>query len=73
LNQLDSGQVKIAGLVAAAFGASLLSIIIWCWRTYKDIHLSSTFIHSFIPDITPLQVHFCSEALPTTALILCRS
>src|SRR6218665_2732839 len=32
-------------------------------------------IHSFIPDISiaPLQVHYYSEALPATALILCRS
>jgi len=32
-------------------------------------------IHSFIPDISiaPLQVHYYSEALPTTALILCQS
>jgi len=32
-------------------------------------------IHSFIPDISiaPLQVHYYSEALPTTALILCKS
>jgi len=32
-------------------------------------------IHSFIPDISiaPLQVHYYSEALQTTALILCRS
>ena len=31
--------------------------------------------HSFIPDISiaPLQVHYYSEALLTTALILCRS
>jgi len=33
------------------------------------------FIHSFIEDISiaPLQVHYYSEALPTTALILYRS
>jgi len=33
------------------------------------------FIHSFIPDISiaPLQVHYYSEALLTTALTLCRS
>ena len=32
-------------------------------------------IRSFIPDISiaPLQVHYYSEALPTTILILCRS
>jgi len=39
-------------------------------------HKSYHFIHSFIPDISiaPLQVHYYySEALPTTALILCRS
>jgi len=32
-------------------------------------------MHSFIQDIsiTPLQAHNYSEALPTTALILCRS
>jgi len=32
-------------------------------------------MHSFIPDISivPLQFHYYSEALPTTALILCRS
>src|SRR6218665_2094126 len=32
-------------------------------------------IHSFIPDnpIAPLQIHYDSEALPTTALILCRN
>src|SRR6218665_1377420 len=32
-------------------------------------------LHSFIPDISiaPLQVHCFSEALPTTALRLCRS
>ena len=31
--------------------------------------------HSFIPDISiaPLQVHYYSEMLPTTALILCQS
>ena len=35
-------------------------------------HSSRTF-HSFIPDISiaPFQVHYYSEALPTTALILC--
>jgi len=35
----------------------------------------STFIHSFILNISiaPLQVHHYSEALPTTALIQCRS
>jgi len=32
-------------------------------------------VHSFIPDIyiASLQVHYYSKALPTTALILCRS
>jgi len=32
-------------------------------------------IHSFIPDISiaPLQVHYYSEVLSTTALILCQS
>jgi len=32
-------------------------------------------IHSFIQDISmvPLQAHYYSEALPLTALILCRS
>jgi len=32
-------------------------------------------IRSFIPDVSiaPLQVHYYSEALPTTALILCPS
>jgi len=32
-------------------------------------------VHSLIPDISiaPLQVHDYSEALPTTALILCLS
>src|SRR6218665_1066174 len=32
-------------------------------------------VHSFIPDISvvPLQIHYYSEALPTTALILCHS
>jgi len=37
--------------------------------------MESSLIHSFIPDIsiaTP-QVHYYSEALPTSALILCRS
>src|SRR6218665_2722654 len=34
-----------------------------------------SFVHSFVPDISiaPLQVHYCSEVLPTTARILCRS
>jgi len=34
-----------------------------------------TIHHSFNPDIStvPLQVHYYSEALPTTALILCGS
>jgi len=34
-----------------------------------------SFIHSLIPDIyiAPLQLHYYSEALTTTALILCRS
>jgi len=37
--------------------------------------LRIVFIHSFIQDISkaPLQVHYYSEVLPTTALILCRS
>jgi len=32
-------------------------------------------VHSFILDISivPLQIYYYSEALPTTALILCRS
>jgi len=32
-------------------------------------------IHSFIPDISiaPVEVHYYSEALSTTALMLCRS
>jgi len=32
-------------------------------------------MHSFIPDnyVAPLQVRYYSEALPTTALIMCRS
>jgi len=30
-------------------------------------------IHSFIPDISALQVHYCSEALQTTARLLCWS
>jgi len=35
----------------------------------------SATIHSFIPDTSkaPLQVHYYSEALLTTTLILCRS
>ena len=34
-----------------------------------------SFIHSFSSDISkaPLQIHYYSDALPTTALILCRS
>ena len=37
--------------------------------------VTTSCIHSFIPDISiaPLQVHYYSEALPTRALILCRS
>src|SRR6218665_1711204 len=37
--------------------------------------MSHSFIHSFIPaiSIAPLQVLYCSEALPTTARILYRS
>jgi len=40
---------------------------------YGSMHL--IFIFLLISDISivPLQVHYYSEALPTTALILCRS
>jgi len=39
-----------------------------------SISLRNADIHSFIPDISivPLQVHYCSEALLTTAWILCQ-
>src|SRR6218665_2983413 len=44
----------------------------YCIR-YKptNISISYPFIHSFIPDISivPLQVHYYSQALPTTASI----
>jgi len=42
---------------------------LWYCITCKSLD----FIHLFIPDISivPLQVHYYSEALPTTALILC--
>jgi len=38
------------------------------------MYRSERIFESFIPDISiaPLQVHYYSEALPTTALILCR-
>src|SRR6218665_47796 len=41
---------------------------------YRIYHLT-TECSSFLPDISiaPLQVHYYSEALPTTALILCWS
>src|SRR6218665_1612012 len=44
-------------------------------RCLRFLAIRSKFIHSFIPDISiePLKVHYYSEALPTTALILCRN
>ena len=40
---------------------------------FEEISFYNLFIHSFILDtsIASLQVHYYSEALPTTALILC--
>ena len=40
----------------------------------KSKHMPTyTYIHSFIQAIAPLQVHYYSAALLTTALILCRN
>ena len=40
-----------------------------------SVSIPQAVIHSFIPNISraPLQVHYYSEVLPTTAFILCRS
>jgi len=45
----------------------------WCSCLIKEELVN--LIYSFIPDISiaPIQVYYCSEALPTRALILCRS
>jgi len=44
-------------------------------QTAKQDSAHHSFIHSLIPDVSiaPLQVHYYSEALLTTASILCRS
>jgi len=43
-------------------------------QVWQRLKLYLLLVHSFILDISiaPLQVHYYSEALPTTALILCR-
>jgi len=42
---------------------------------FTPSHAAGQLFHSFIPDVSIviLRVHYYSEALPTTALILCQS
>ena len=49
--------------------------IVACGKMSVNLNLIACWQHSFIPDISiaPFQVHYYSEALPTTALLLCRS
>ena len=53
---------------------SAVTLVGWL-NTESSFSVVVIFIHSFIPDISivPLQVHYYSEALPITALILFRS
>ena len=52
-----------------------LYMIIYCFYITVMSYTWRPLVSSFIPDISiePLQVHYYSEALPTTALILCQS
>jgi len=45
-----------------------------CKHIEQSLRFKLLFIHSFVPyiSVAPLQVHYYAEALPTTAMILCR-
>ena len=69
-------RLKWLPLIVAGFFIASNYFSIQVKKTYFALVLllNRQHIHSFIPDISiaPLQVHYYSEAISTTALILCQ-